>query len=310
MLLDSLEVILWAGFGEGQVADGTCCCWLVWLLHMAPFQTYPCQTAAMGVEVLKLKWRPLEGKMSYNIRTSVLIKIWFCQHGKQPMYYRALLAVFKNAWRERSLPTHGAENYLSLSREFRCRAFWDIVKDMGRARLSSGIVHAGIGPRTEWEDVLCIELGNTWRLKRDTCSSMQDWLKMFPHFASSLCKRWGLPVFGNAGEQGQEPMASPLVKRRKVLHPLEDLPKHHGDECPPVNWRRERGCSCFIVDCEPLAQVLSGHAPLRVPSMTPLFERMAGTLFDLLEAGLTPCRQSEDPVLWHRREFNKIADFK
>ena len=97
--------------------------------------------------------------------------------------------------------------------------------------------------------------------------------------------------------------------RRKVWHPLEDLPKHHGDECPPVNWWRERGCFCFIVDCKPLAQVLSGHAPLRVPSMTPLFERMASTLFDLLEAGLTPCEQSEDPVLWHRREFNKMADF-
>ena len=24
---------------------------------------------------------------------------------------------------------------------------------------------------------------------------------------------------------------------------------------------------------------------------------------------MTPCEQSEDPVLWHRRDFNRIADF-
>ena len=99
------------------------------------------------------------------------------------------------------------------------------------------------------------------------------------------------------------------MKHRKVLHPLEDLPKHHGEKCPPINWWRERGCFCFVVDCKPLAQVLCGHVPLHTPSLAPLFERVAGTLFQLLEGGWTPCEQSEDPVLWHRREFNRIADF-
>ena len=41
---------------------------------------------------------------------------------------------------------HGAENHVALGRTFRYRTFWNIVKDLGRARLVSGIVHAGSGP--------------------------------------------------------------------------------------------------------------------------------------------------------------------
>ena len=134
-------------------------------------------------------------------------------------------------------------------------------------------------------------------------------MQLFPQFAISLCKRWDLPVMGADVGSEKEPTPSSPAKYRKVLHALEDLPKHHGDECPPINWWREHGCFCFVVDCKPLAEVLCGHVPLHTPNMVPLFERVASSLFQLLEGGMTPCEQSEDPVLWHKRDFNRIVDF-
>ena len=119
-----------------------------------------------SIKALKLRWKPEEGKMAYNQRTSALIKGWFLQYGRSPIHYRILRAVFDQAWNEKTLSSHGSVTYLALSRKYRTREFWTFVKDLpGRVR--GGWVHAGRGPRTEWEDVFCTAFDVSWRKVRD-----------------------------------------------------------------------------------------------------------------------------------------------
>jgi hypothetical protein len=43
--------------------------------------------------------------------------------------------------------------------------------------------------------------------------------------------------------------------------------------------------------------------------LEPIFARMTQNLFRLLEDDWGPHRDIEDPVVWRRREYNKIADY-
>ena len=195
-----------------------------------------------------------------------------------------LRVVVGHAWREKSLPTQGTSNFLALSRGYRCRELWESIKDSYYRGSLEGLVHAGMGYRCEWEDVLCTAFDVSWRNLRDCCSCFKEWLKLFPQFAATVCEKWGLPSL-QAVLGLEAPAQEGLIqKRRKVLHPLEDLPRDHGDKCPPVEWWRSHKCFCFIVDCLPLAQVICGHVPLSALEMAPMFERMAGALFNLVDA--------------------------
>ena len=76
-------------------------------------------------------------------------------------------------------------------------------------------------------------------------------------------------------EIGAIPRARPAEKRRKVQqNPLNNLPRELRDDCPPLEWWRDHGCFSFVVDCQPLAQVICGHIPLKAMEMAPIFERM------------------------------------
>ena len=48
---------------------------------------------------------------------------------------------------------------------------------------------------------------------------------------------------------------------------------------------------------------------IKLPSLNALFERMSGYLFQLLGRSWSPPTMIEDPVVWRKREYNKIADF-
>ena len=43
--------------------------------------------------------------------------------------------------------------------------------------------------------------------------------------------------------------------------------------------------------------------------MEPAFTRISNNLFELLEHGWKPAGSTDDPVRWHKRDFNKIADY-
>ena len=43
--------------------------------------------------------------------------------------------------------------------------------------------------------------------------------------------------------------------------------------------------------------------------MNPMFERMTSRLFDICIGDWSPMTQTSDPAIWHKREWNQIADF-
>ena len=98
-------------------------------------------------------------------------------------------------------------------------------------------------------------------------------------------------------------------EEKKGIHQIKDLPTDHGHIGESTCWTRSSGCFIFITDCKPLADILCGHAPLKVPSLTPIFERMSRCLFQIFEQSLSPPACTDDPVVWRRRECNQIPDF-
>ena len=99
-----------------------------------------------------------------------------------------------------------------------------------------------------------------------------------------------------------------VVKRSpRMQH--KDIPREHGEDCPQMLWQRAASCSVYVVDCRPLAKVVRGHPPLEAPEMAPLFERVTKGFFRLIETGWIPGDGILDLVTWHKREYNKMADF-
>ena len=248
--------------------------------------------------------------MQYNRRTARLIQNWFVQHGRKHLHICILEEVFKNAWREKELSALPRVNYLGLSRLYRHRMWWEGIKDLPYARTLDGLVHAGKGFRREWEDVFCAALGVTWREQRDECADYSKWRSLLPLFIQDVCHEWGLPAQPAPEALIRNPDLEPASKRLKIAHHTPDkLPRDHGPDCPDILWQRRNRSFAFVVDCQPLAQILNGTAPLKAIEMQPTFERMTAKLFGLLDAGWNPHESIADPIIWHGRENNKIADF-
>ena len=250
--------------------------------------------------------------MAYNKRTTSRIKSWMVQFAVRPVHLKVLMAAFKNAWREIDAPTDRGPNFLGIFRSCRTRIWWDSMKDLKYARSKQRIVHAGMGPRCEWEDVFCLAFGSTWRLKRDQCSTERQWLQLFPEFAGLVCKQWGLPLHDLQGAL-HSPETSPLLSRSKRQRrhdfDLANLPRLHGENCGRLCWDRVAGSFVFIVDCKPVVDILCGRAPLLCSDLKPMYERMTTNLGRLLQSGRRPHELVGDPVLWQRRENNVIADY-
>ena len=214
-------------------------------------------------KTFKMRWRPEEGRMRFNKRTSTIIREWFRECQRQPLHIRVLSAVFKEAWREKGEPIQQGENDLAILRNYRNREWWHWVKDLQQERAKEGLLHLGKGFRYEWEDVFCTAFGVFWRHRRDLCESLSQWMGLFPEFLESLNLQWNLQYQGPSAATQPSRIEDLEVGRRKGNHYcLSDLPDQHGLDCPPVLWDSNKGCICFIVDCKPLAQGINGQAPL------------------------------------------------
>ena len=259
-------------------------------------------------KAFRLKWISDEGQMKFNQRTSNLIKGWFAKCCKRPIHYRVLQSVFDQAWREVTFTSHGNANYLAICRNYRSREWWELIKGYQHERIKEGLVHAGMGPRCEWEDVFCMAFDASWRKLRDSCDTYAAWNKLFPQFAATVCQRWGLPLWVAESVPKKDESAR-CPRRRPIEHNLEDLPSTHGEDCADIPWWRNAACFAFIVDCKPLADILNGKAPLKAPGLAPIFDRMTKMLFELILRNWSPHDCIADPITWQRREHNKKADF-
>ena len=106
-----------------------------------------------------MRRKPDEGYMMYNQRTAQFISRMFVSIGRKPIFITVLELVFKQAWREKTLPANGNFNYLRISREYRNRCWWKSIKDIPSQHAKERLTHVGMGPRCEWEDILCMVFG-------------------------------------------------------------------------------------------------------------------------------------------------------
>ena len=157
---------------------------------------------------------------------------------------------------------------LAWLRNSRNRRWWDHALAMGRLRVFAGIVRDRAGPRTEWEDVFVEMWGLAWRDRLHNTPSLAEWQALWPEFAATVCDSWCLPDFHTPDRRAtDEGPILPSPKRRRFEVSTAALPPTHGDgdlHSAP-RWFSGSGCFLFVVDCEPLAQVVHGQAPLRLP---------------------------------------------
>ncbi len=78
---------------------------------------------------------------------------------------------------------------------------------------------------------------------------------------------------------------------------------------PEISWDQGDHCFVFIVDCQPLQRITCGRTPLLNDSYLPLFTRILDNLRDIFKEGFVPPRLVDDPILWVKRDKNKLADY-
>ena len=103
---------------------------------------------------------------------------------------------------------------------------------------------------------------------------------------------------------------APTLKKRRRTGKLADLPAKHskGGTEPKFASSCHRKPFVFVVDCQPLQRVVSGHSPLHAPDLDPVFQRIPSNLAQMVSVGFNPPRIWDDPIFCRKREHNARAD--
>ena len=163
-----------------------------------------------------------------------------------------------------------------------------------------------------WEDLHVPHAGEDWRGSRERMTARQ-WYHNEGSFVISSCPAAGLNMDGhkqkqNAWQSNGE-FASTASKQRLTFQgkePSKDELQTNVDAYG--QWSSTRGCFLFVVDSQSLVMAVIGQAYCPASSSHDKTRCIINGLGYLMKAGLTPPAQRHDPVVWRRREFNKVAD--
>ena len=137
-------------------------------------------------------------------------------------------------------------------------------------------------------------------------------MKLFDCFSKGIIEKYGLLVTESFEQEKEADNFQPLLKQRKLIHTLNDLPEHHNVADmvePDIEWECHHGRFLIVSDCQPLVNVINGHSPLTSPALAPPFRRVTEHLVAVLDWGWRPHQIHRDPIVWRRRGLNKKADF-
>ena len=201
--------------------------------------------------------------MTFNQRTSFLIQSYFGRCSALPVYVRVLQLVYKHAFREKHLVSPDGEQLLLKSRDFRHRLWWECFRfksDYAKRR-RLGLLHVFPGSLVHWEDIFCDTYGVYWRLFKDTCSSLSEWMEGFPAFCRNICRQCGLwdaglnvsslgDPCGGFLDRDSDPEALATKRRKTCGYRWEDFPSSHCDDAlyAPSTWEKTSGCFVIISD--------------------------------------------------------------
>ena len=257
--------------------------------------------------MLRLRRRPEEDHIAYNLRTAGVIQKW-CQRCNVTMVFvRVIKAVYKAAWKDKTFALDDGSSPLRAARQFRNAMWWQTVQVVQpkAKRQKLGIVHHSRGQqRVGWEHPFVAVWGCTWQDKLDACSSLRVRMQGFPDFVKNLCGRWQIPY---TYEPPDETDPGRWVSTEFPTC-VDDLPYF-----PPNS--KEAGWDCVgrrvwvQTDNQQLQQIFAGLSVLESPSLRPPCVRVARLLKSMANGGFKPRRDISDFIEWDPRELNSVADF-
>eukprot|EP00973_Karenia_brevis_P040527 5604275-Karenia_brevis.AAC.1 len=77
--------------------------------------------------MFRLRWRPEDNPMTFNVRSSHLIQHWFRNGGVKMIHERILQAVYKSAWKETWFTVDDGDYPLMRLRQYRDRTWWEAI---------------------------------------------------------------------------------------------------------------------------------------------------------------------------------------
>ena len=247
--------------------------------------------------------------MEYNRRTAQWLDR-LRSNCKQPhLHHRVLRSVFRSAWRETHFVDATGDRLLKVIREYKCELWWASVKDSSYAsRLQAGAVHSRQGTQPCYESLFVKLCGPTWRDNLAACPSYTQWKRTCDELVNEICSQWELPGFAREAAHERKPTWEADVIERKdylsmLTNPFPEEAHPHDDR-----WEGTRSCIVFRGDAQAVFNVLNGKASLQDSELQPLFARVVGRIAELIEGGMQPPKESDDPFEWRPRRFNVRAD--
>jgi len=259
--------------------------------------------------VLRLRWKPHEGRHAYLLRSARIIDQIFRDQGKTRLPEAALEETFRWAnhlvmepdWRNRSL------RQLLFGRS---RHWWETNAD-SLCRLDPGNEgswrHRKPGKRTAWESMFCEVFGTGWSADWPTTS--EGLTQHGQEFIRGVCERFHLGLWPTPKGNGE----SALAKKER---PIDINPSHpvwqHRDYHQGV--QRERATEAFpckhFTDARVVAGWMQGQSAVFNRERRQDVRELGLDLEQLVQKGavetITPASWWAQ---WIPREYNKGADW-
>ena len=154
--------------------------------------------------------------------------------------------------------------------------------------------------------------GEDWRGSREKMT-VRQWYRNEGSFVISSCAAAGLNMEGheqkqNAWQSNGE-FASTASKQRLTFQGEEPSKEELQTSVDAYGqWSSTCGGFLFVVDSQSLVMAVMGQAYCPASTSLDKTRCIINGLGHLMKAGLAPPAQWRDPVVWRRREFNKVAD--
>ena len=174
-------------------------------------------------------------------------------------------------------------------------------------RRKEDVVFKRRGPQSFWEDPLVLAWGLQWRQARDGYRSSTAWARKAGELIRSLSDAWKLPYTALLPRAVGAPTGRKKAVASSCCTPVDisTLQPH-----PQENeWQEDGVRFRLVVDCQVLAGLVNGTTPLLDESYRPPLRRMAASLDRLLQRGLRPPRDWDDPVCRRERSWNRQVDW-
>ena len=147
-------------------------------------------------------------------------------------------------------------------------------------------------------------MGVAWRAERDKHQDHKIWKSGRGQFVRKVCEKWQLPSSIHVESQAKGTPSKHVPEGRK--HQDHDDVDMGALE---LKWQTETRRFCMVVDCQALQRIICGHTPLLNDNYRPLFSHATNNIMEVVRSGWLPTTNESDPVIWTRRDNNKLADY-